>query len=65
MKNKKERDVLSIEILYDYKDELEDLSFTYADQEGIYYKSKGDNKVEIDYETYRINTFMDEYLSVQ
>jgi hypothetical protein len=26
MKNKKERDVLSIEILYDYKDELEDLS---------------------------------------
>ena len=44
---------------------LEDLSFTYADQEGIYYKSKGDNKVEIDYETYRINTFMDEYLSVQ
>jgi hypothetical protein len=25
MKNKKERDVLSIEILYDYKDELEDL----------------------------------------
>ena len=44
---------------------LEDLSFTYADQEGIYYKSKGDNKIEIDYETYRINTFMDEYLSVQ
>ena len=28
MKNKKERDVLSIEILYDYKDELEDLSKT-------------------------------------
>ena len=44
---------------------LEDLSFTYTNQEGIYYKSNGDNKVEIDYETYRINTFMDEYLSVQ
>ena len=44
---------------------LEDLSFTYADQEGVYYKNKGDNKVEIDYETYRINTFMDEYLIVQ
>jgi tetratricopeptide (TPR) repeat protein len=44
---------------------LEDLSFTYDNQEGVYYKSKGDNKVEIDYETYRINTFMDEYLSVQ
>ena len=25
MKNKKERDILSINILYDYKDELEDL----------------------------------------
>jgi hypothetical protein len=44
---------------------LEDLSFTYDNQEGVYHKSKGDNKVEIDYETYRINTFMDEYLSVQ
>ena len=44
---------------------LEDPSFTYADQEGVYYQNKGDNKVEIDYETYRINTFMDEYLSVQ
>jgi hypothetical protein len=44
---------------------LEDLSFTYADQEGVYYKIKEDNKIEIDYENYRINTFMDEYLSVQ
>ena len=44
---------------------LEDLSFAYSDQKGIYYKTKEDNKVEIDYETYRINTFMDEYLSVQ
>ena len=44
---------------------LEDLSFTYADEDGIYYKSKGDSKSEIDFATYRINTFMDEYLSVQ
>mgnify|MGYP000132515652 FL=1 len=44
---------------------LEDLSFTYTNQEGVYYKSKGSNKVEIDYETYRINTFMDDYLSIQ
>ena len=44
---------------------LEDLSFTYTNQEGVYYKSNGSNKVEIDYETYRINTFMDDYLSIQ
>ena len=44
---------------------LEDLSFTYTNEEGTYYKSKGVNKTEIDFETYRINTFMDEYLSIQ
>jgi len=44
---------------------LEDISFTYSEQDGTYYKSKGDNKTEIDYETYRINTFMDDYLSIQ
>ena len=44
---------------------LEDLSFTYTNQEGIYYKSNEDTKLEIDYETYRINTFMDDYLSIQ
>ena len=43
----------------------EDLSFTYTNQEGTYYKINGDNKQEIDYETYRINTFMDDYLSIQ
>jgi hypothetical protein len=44
---------------------LEDLSFTYTNEEGIYYKSKGDSKEETDFATYRINTFMDEYLSIQ
>jgi tetratricopeptide (TPR) repeat protein len=44
---------------------LEDLTFTYSDVDGTYYKNKGDNKEEIDYPTYRINTFMDDYLSIQ
>jgi tetratricopeptide (TPR) repeat protein len=44
---------------------LEDLSFTYIDEDGTYFKNKGENKEEIDYATYRINTFMDEYLSIQ
>jgi len=44
---------------------LEDLSFNYTEKEGLYYKSKGNKKVEIDYGTYCINTFMDEYLSIQ
>jgi tetratricopeptide (TPR) repeat protein len=44
---------------------LEDLSFTYTDEDGVYFKSKGENKEEIDYATYRINTFMDEYISIQ
>ena len=44
---------------------LEDLSFTYTDEDGIYFKNKEGNKEEIDYSTYRINTFMDEYISIQ
>ena len=44
---------------------LEDLSFTYTDEEGVYYKNKGDGKEEIDFSTYRVNTFMDDYLSTQ
>ena len=44
---------------------LEDLSFTYTNEEGVYYKNKGENSEEIDFATYRINTFMDEYLSTQ
>ena len=43
---------------------IEDLSYTYAEENGIYYKIKGDIKEEIDVNTYRINTFMDEYLSI-
>ena len=50
-------------ILQIYK--LEDLSFTYTNEEGVYYKNKGDNKEEIDFATYRINTFMNDYLSTQ
>ena len=44
---------------------LEDLTATYSDEDGIYFKTKGDSKTEIDFATYRINTFMDEYLSIQ
>ena len=44
---------------------LEDISFTYTNEEGVYYKNKGENKEEVDFATYRINTFMDEYLSTQ
>jgi len=44
---------------------LEDLTATYSDEDGIYLKSKGTEKTEIDFATYRINTFMDEYLSIQ
>jgi len=45
--------------------QLEDLSFNYSTENGIYYKEKGDKKEKIDFNTYRINTFMDEYLSIQ
>jgi len=44
---------------------LEDLSYNYSEEDGIYYKEKGSNKEEIDFKTYTINTFMDEYLSIQ
>ncbi|MDG2263928.1 MAG: tetratricopeptide repeat protein, partial [Flavobacteriales bacterium] len=44
---------------------LEDLSYNYTEEDGIYYKEKGSNKEEIDFKTYTINTFMDEYLSIQ
>ena len=44
---------------------LEDLSYNYSEEDGIYYKEKGTNKEEIDFKTYTINTFMDEYLSIQ
>ena len=44
---------------------LEDISYSYSEEDGIYYKEKGSNKEEIDFKTYTINTFMDEYLSIQ
>ena len=44
---------------------LEDLSYNYSEEDGIYYKEKGSNKEEIDFKTYTINTFMDEFLSIQ
>ena len=44
---------------------LEDLSYKYSEEDGIYYKEKGSEKEEIDFKTYTINTFMDEYLSIQ
>ena len=43
---------------------IEDLTFIYSDSNGVYYKEKEGVKVEIDYTTYRINTFMDEYLGI-
>ena len=44
---------------------LEDLSYNYSEKDGTYYKEKDSNKEEIDFKTYTINTFMDEYLSIQ
>ena len=44
---------------------LEDLSYNYSEEDGIYYKEKSSNKEEIDFKTYTINTFMDEYLNIQ
>ena len=44
---------------------IEDITFTYSESNGLYYKEKGNLKEEIDYATYRANTFMDEFLSIQ
>ena len=44
---------------------LEDSSFTYTNEEGLYFKNKEGSKDAIDYSTYKINTFMQEYLSIQ
>jgi len=44
---------------------LEDSSYNYTNEDGIYYKEKDGNKDIIDFNSYRINTFMDEYLSLQ
>ena len=44
---------------------IEDISFTYSESNGLYYKEKENLREEIDYVTYRANTFMDEFLSIQ
>ena len=40
---------------------VEDLTFTYSENNGVYYKEKEGVEEEIDYTTYRINTFVDEF----
>ena len=44
---------------------LEDLSYNYTAENGIYFKEKDNIKEKTDFNTYRINTFMNEYLSLQ
>ena len=44
---------------------LEDASYKYSEEDGVYYKEKDGSKESIDFKNYRINTFMDEYLSMQ
>ena len=44
---------------------LEDMSYTYSEDNGTYYRNKSDKKEEIDYSSYRINTFMNDYLNLQ
>ena len=43
-----------------------DQAYSYVKEEGKYYKMKEDNvKEEINYSTFRINTFLDEYYALQ
>tara|TARA_B100001758_G_scaffold246820_1_gene262861 strand:+ start:1293 stop:4391 length:3099 start_codon:yes stop_codon:yes gene_type:complete len=44
---------------------LEDISANYFYENNSYFKENKEGKEEVDYITYRINTFMDEYLSIQ
>jgi hypothetical protein len=44
---------------------LEESSYNYTSENGIYYREKDGEKENIDFNAYRINTFMDEYLSIQ
>jgi hypothetical protein len=44
---------------------LEEPSYNYTSENGIYYREKDGEKENIDFNAYRINTFMDEYLSIQ
>ena len=43
---------------------LEDITYQYINENGVYFKEKDGNKEEIDYNTFRINSFKDEYLSI-
>ena len=43
---------------------LEDPSYNYFEENSQYYKEKDGNKSTIDFNIYRINTFMDEYSSI-
>ena len=43
---------------------LEDPTYNYTSENGVYFKEKGESKEEIDYNIFRINTFTDEYLSI-
>ena len=44
---------------------LEDKSYTYLEDNGTYYRNNSDKKEEIDYSSYRINTFMNDYINLQ
>ena len=45
--------------------QLENTDFEYFSDNEKYYKSKNGEDEEISYENYRINTFMDEFYSLQ
>ena len=41
-------------------------SFNYFEEDNVYYRSNDtSDKEEIDYSTYRINTFLDEFYALQ
>ena len=44
---------------------LNDNSFRYFENNGIYYREKSEKKEEIEYNSFLINTFMDNYISLQ
>ena len=44
---------------------LNDNSFRYFENNGIYYREKSEKKEEIEYNSFLINTFMDDYISLQ
>ena len=44
---------------------LEENSYSYSNENEVYFRKKNDKKETIDYNTFRINTFMDDYLNIQ